>query len=73
MAEQAKNDPKKAIWHSKFSYRTARFCKERLKLKNDSLTNAIEVIGDRIAMKGIKRHKADYLVALYNYLYQFRD
>ncbi len=73
MAEQAKDNPQKAIWHSWFSYRTARLCKDRLKLKDEQLKNAIAVIGDRIAIHGIKEYKADYLVALYNYLYQLRN
>ncbi len=74
MAEQAHKQPQKAIWYSWFRYRTTRYCQDTLKLKNKeaALTNALNALGEGIALNGIKKFGGNYIVALYNHLYQLR-
>ena len=74
MAEEAPEKPHKAIWYSWFRYRTTRYCQDSLKLKNkeDALKNALNALGEGIALNGIKKFGGNYMVALYNHLYQLR-
>ena len=73
MAQEAQLDPVKAIWHARFRYRTARLCKDNLRLSGDKLQRALMEFGDLLAQKGIKVFAGDYQVALFNHLYQLRD
>ena len=72
-------DPRNALWHSWFAYRTRRLVESKIRGGEDR--EAVErkrkalvaELGAEIAQEGIGRFGADYKIALFAYLYQQRD
>lgn len=75
MAERAVREPRAAIWHSYFYYRTMRFVVDKLKLHGDAHRAERERIMKELATMiahNIKEYKSAYKIALFSFLYQFR-
>ncbi len=72
MAEKENILPVNAMWHSYFSYRTARML-DRKKLEKRERENILKRLALDIAYKGIRDQKGNYRLALFCYLYQQRD
>lgn len=68
MAGKVDERPENALWHSYFSYRTARML-ERLKLTPEQRKRRQTELAEEIAHLGIETHGADYRIALFSYLY----
>lgn len=75
MAERANREPRAAIWHSYFHYRTMRFVIDKLKLHGEEHKEERERIMKKFATiiaQNIKEYKSAYKIALFSFLYQFR-
>ena len=72
MAEKENVIPVNAMWHSYFSYRTARML-DRKKLEKRERENILNRLALDFAHKGIRDLKGNYRLALFCYLYQQRD
>lgn len=79
MAAAIKEDPRNALWHAWFAYRTQRLVESKIRGGEDR--EAVErkrkalvaELGAEIAQEGIGRFGADYKIALFAHLYQQRD
>jgi len=72
MAEKVAERPENALWHAYFAYRTARMLEKR-KLTAEQRKRQQEELAEEIAHLGIEKYGADYRIALFSYLYQYRD
>jgi len=72
MAEKVAERPENALWHAYFAYRTARMLEKR-KLTAEQCKRRQEELAEEIAHLGIEKYGADYRIALFSYLYQYRD
>ncbi|GAB4253958.1 MAG: type III-A CRISPR-associated protein Cas10/Csm1 [Methylomicrobium sp.] len=73
MAGKVSQKPENALWHSYFSYRTARLLERNRALDKEQRKRRHAELAEEIANAGIVRHGANYRVALFCHLYQQRD
>lgn len=71
-SDKIKNKFENAIWHSYFSYRTARML-ERKKIDKSVRARRHAELAQEIVVQGIKKHQSNYRVTLFCHLYQQRD
>ena len=73
MAERVSENPRDAIWHSYFAYRTRRMLERTRGLTDEQRRGRQRELAEEIGVQGIERHAGNYRVALFTHLYQQRS
>jgi CRISPR-associated protein Csm1 len=73
MAEQAKREPSKAIWRSRFVYRTERMVVDRFRGDPAQADRIRQLLTVEVGDQGIARYGLGYKVALQHCIYRYRQ